>query len=470
MLTITRHEIIKGLRDAKFLFMVLIVLAAFLANGLVYAERYQLAQEDWRENIATTSNQLEARTGSLREISSYAQRMSKPPSALAFIADGGEERLPNTILVNAFVYMDPSVDSRGNEMFVPLPNIDWVFIVGSLISLMALLLSFGSICGEKRDGTLRQVLSNQVSRFSIFFGKYLGLLLVLVVTLLVGAAVSILVLAFSGALPISELILTSIGWSLLISILAVSFVLLLGIAVSSMVHRPAVSLVVLMIFWLVGIVAIPGLARLYGSDLVDVPTPYEVRRDLDQSYEDIWYNAPEGSGDWHSNLEYAFSKAARNRAETVQRIISDYMRIRNEANDARIHQAETVRMLACISPAGMLDDSLQKLCGTGVSGYKSFYDTARRYQQQLHRFTVERDNLDGSSPHTVYAWWFGTTRLTYSDLPVEFGSFPRSHVLWEAGGLNAEREFPLFSIILFIVGNLQLAIIGFIAFACYDPR
>ena len=470
MLTIIRHEIVKGLRDAKFLYTVLIVLMAFLANGLIYAERYQLSMEDWRDNIATASEQLATRADSLRVISSYAQSMSKPPSALAFIADGGEERLPNTITVNAFVCMYPSVDSRGNEMFVPLPNIDWVFIVGWLMSLMALLLSFGSICGEKRDGTLRQILSNPVSRISIYLGKYLGLLLVLVVTLLLGAGVSVLIIVFSGALPISELLLTSIGWSLLLSILVISFVLLLGIAVSAMVHRPAVSLVVLMICWLLGIVAIPGLAQLYGGDLVDVPSPYEVRRDLVQSYDDIWYNAPEGAGEWHTDAEYAFTKAARVRAETVQKIISESMRIRSEANDSRICQAEMVRTLACISPAGMLDEALQKLCGTGISGYKVFVETARRYQQQLHSFTVERDSHDNSSPHTIYAWWYSTHQYTYSDQPVEMSSFPRSHVLWEAGGLSAEVDFPWLSIILLLAGNLQLAIIGFIALACYDPR
>jgi len=470
MITIMKHQLANGLRDSKFLVMAALVLLAFITNSFIYAERYQLALDDWQESIATTTEQLHARTNNLQDISEYAQRLVKPPTVLAFIADGGEDRLPNGILINAFVYRNPSVKSRGNDMFALLPNLDWVFIVGTLMTLMALLLSYGTISGEKRDGTLRQLLSNPVSRASLFTGKYLGLLMVIVVILAVGVAVNITLLLFLGALPLSEQILLAIGWSILTSILCISVILLLGMAVSSITHRPAVSLVVLMIFWLVAIIAVPGLAKLFGENFASVPTPYEVRRDLTKSFEDIWYNAPEGAGSWHSNPEYAFSKPAHLRAETVSRIISEDQKIRDRANDARIRQAETVRTLACVSPAGMLDDALQRLCRTGIHGYKAFHDTAKRYQRQLHGFVVARDRLDSNSPHTVYSWGFGVTPNTFSSLPVEFGTFPRSHFLWESGGLYSEQEVPFVHLIVFLAINLQLAIIAFIALACYDPR
>jgi ABC-type transport system involved in multi-copper enzyme maturation permease subunit len=470
MLTIMKHQLVSGLRDTRLLFMATLVLLAFIANSFIYAERYHLALDDWQESIATTTDQLKARTENLQSLSEYAQRMVKPPTVLAFIADGGEDRLPNRIVLNAFVYRYPSVGSRGNDMFALLPSLDWVFIIGTLMSLMALLLSYATISGEKRDGTLRQLLSNPVSRASLFAGKYMGLLLVIIVILAIGAAINITLLLFLGALPLTEQIMLAIGWSVLASILCLSVILLLGMAVSSITHRPAVSLVILMIFWLVAIIAVPGLAKLIGENLVSVPTPYELQRDLQKSFDDIWYNAPKGAGSWFSNPEYAFSKPARLRAETVSRIISEDQKIRDRANDARIRQAETIRTLACVSPAGLLDDALQRLCRTGIPGYKALYETAKRYQQQLHGFVVERDRLDPSSPHTIYSWGFGVTPNTFSSKPVEFGIFPRSHFLWESGGLYKEQELPLIHIFVLLAINLQLAIIAFIALLCYDPR
>ena len=116
MLNIIKHQLIDGIRDSKYLFMAAIVLLAFIANAFIFGERYKLAMDDWRQNVAETTNQLHMRTENLQQISVYPQRLVKPPSALAFVADGGEDRLPNRIVVNGFVYRNPSPVSRGNDI------------------------------------------------------------------------------------------------------------------------------------------------------------------------------------------------------------------------------------------------------------------------------------------------------------------------------------------------------------------
>lgn len=470
MITIIKHQITEGLLDAKFMFMAVLVLFAFVANGLIYSAHYENAMEDWRESIANTTRQLESRTENLQSISAYAQRMVKPPSALAFIADGGDDRIPNRILVNAFVLAAPQVQTRRNDMFALLPNIDWVFIIGSLMTLLTILMSFSSVSGEKHNGTLSLLLSYPVSRITLFIGKYIGQLIVLILILVVGILLNLTVLMFSNALPLTEQILVTIGWIFILSVLCLSFVLLTGIAVSSMVHQPAIALVVLMVFWLIGVIAVPGIARLTGENSVDVTTPFELERESDASFDNIWYNAPEGAGRWMSNLEYAKSDTARIRYETVRKVVEEDQKINDRVNDERVKQAELIRLLAFAAPNGLLDDALQQFCGTGIHGYRSFWDTTRRYQQLLHNFTVERDRLDPDSPHTVYAWWYSATQYTYSMKPVEFSTFPRWHVLWEKGGLYNDQEFPFIHFILFIAGNLQMAILAFIALTRYDPR
>ncbi len=470
MLEIVRHQIIEGLRDARFIFIALLVLVAFAANGFIYAERSRSAMEDWSEAVADTTRMLATRAGNLQEISSYPQRMVKHPSALAFIADGGEERIPNTLLVNAFRHRTESLANRGNEMFPIIPVVDWVFIIGTVMTLLALLLSFGSICGEKRDGTLRQMLSYPVSRMKIFVGKYLGLLFVLTITLLVGIAVSISIMFLSGTLPLTERVITAVGWAVIISILCLSFFLLSGIAVSSLVQRPAVALVILMIFWLVCIIAIPGLARLLGENAVSVPTSFDVDRESSAKGDEIWVSAPDRTFNWSSAPEYRFTEDAQNRATYVKLYADEMQRISDRATSAWIRQAEFIQTVSCASPAGLLGDALQRLSGTGISGYKAFRRNARRYNQQLYAFAVQRDSLDPDTPHNVYSWGVSIDEGTFSTRPVELSSFPRYHTLWLEGGLPEEQDWPLIHILLFLAGNLQMAILAFIALARYDPR
>lgn len=447
-----------------------LVVLAFLANAFIYSGHYKHAIEDWQQNIADTTQQLEMRTDNLLQISSYIQRMVKPPSVLAFIADGGEDQMPNKILVNAFIYQYPSVATRGNDMFSLLPNVDWVFIVGALMSLTAILLGFSSIAGEKRDGTLAMILSNPVSRLSLFLGKYIGLLIVMIITLLVGAGISLVILTIEGVLPLTTQVILSIAAALLISILCISFVLLSSMAVSSMAGRPAVALVILMVFWLLGTIAIPGMARLFGEKAVTVTSPFELEQESNASFESIWYNAPKGAGTWKSAPSYAFTEAAHRRAETVEKIVAENQKIYHRVYNERIRQAENIRTLSCASPSGLLDDALQVICDTGISGYKQFLETAHTYQQHLHTFTIERDRLDNESPHTVYAWGFGATPNTYSSKPVEFNTFPRYHTLWEKGGLYHEQKLPWMHMLIFCLGNLFMAAVAFIALIRYDPR
>ena len=470
LINIVRHQITEGLRDAKFLFLAAVVLATFIANGIVYADRYNQAHTDYMDSIAGTTRMLETRAGNLQEITSYPQSMMKPPSALAFLADEGEELLPNELKVNAFRQLFENTVNRGNELFPLLPAVDWVFIIGTVMTLMALMLSFTSVCGEKRDGTLRQLLSYPVPRIKLLAGKYLGSLMVIAGVLILGGLISITILYFSGALPLSEMALTAIGWAFVAGLLCLSLILLTGLAISSLVHRPAIALVILMIFWLVSIVAVPGLARLVGENLVQVPSTLDVEQEQSAKWEEIQSSAPFRTFNWSGTPEYRFSNDAQNRAKYVALLSSTMQRISDEATQKRIRQAELIKTISCASPSGLLADAFQRISGTGISGYKTFRETARRYTQQVYNFAVERDKLDPTTPHNVYSWATSVDEGTYSTLPVELSTFPRSQTLWLEGGLSPEVEWPLLHLILLFAVNLQMAIVAIIAISCYDPR
>ena len=62
---------------------------------------------------------------------------------------------------------------------------DFAYVVGVVISLLALLFQFDAICGEKESGMLRLVLSNAVPRHSVLLGKWLGGYVVLIAPFLI---------------------------------------------------------------------------------------------------------------------------------------------------------------------------------------------------------------------------------------------------------------------------------------------
>lgn len=470
MFNIAKHQIIEGLTDAKFLFLALLVLVAFIINAFVYSEQYALELEDWRDGIQTTDKILEDRSGNLQQLVNQPQIMMKPPAALAFISDSGEQSLPNSLRVNAFTYRNPRLRTRGNEMLPVLRAVDWSFIVGVLMSLMAILLSYDSICGEKQSGTLRMLLSNPLSRVKLFLGKYLGLAFVLLLTLIVGAGVNLTIHIFLGRLPIGTDMVPNIGWALLISFFCLSFVLLFGMAISSMTRRPAISLVVLLILWALVVVAVPGLARLAAEQSFKVRSNFEVNREIEMNEEEITRNHPDDAGNWSGN---PMDDNIPRRAAWYKDLLANEERLLHETISQRLNQAQAVQMFSSVSPSGLLGGALEELSGTGITGFKDFFSAARRYQQEMHNYTVEKDEEDRSpnNPHLVYSFGTGSDTGVFSTRPVEdLSSMPRWWSQWPKEGLPARQSWPAWQSLMFLCGNLLMAMFAFIALACYDPR
>jgi hypothetical protein len=467
MLLIARLHILKELKDARYLFLTALVLLAFVVNAFVYSERHRVATADYNDNVAQISNNLSERSDSLSDVSNFGQRIMSPHSPLAFIADGDEGKLPNSWLVNAFSITDPASKARTNSRLPILPALDWSFIIGTLMSLLTIMISFDSLCGEKRDGTLRLLLSYPISRIQIFIGKFLGTLFVLMLSLLVSIALNLVILSLNGALPFSELLLLKIGWTLLLSLLSLSFILLLGMAVSALVETPSMSLVILIIIWMIFTVAIPGTARLVGEQMVDLITAHQMETDYDEQRQALRDSLPDDAISWNGD---PFKPSISDRAKYFQgeRAIQD--RIFQEDLRLKISQVRLINDISFISPTSLLGYSLQDLTETGIRGFENTYDLMRVYRKQLHDYTIAKDGEDPDSPHHVYSYGYHTDSGVISLKPVELSSVPRANRLWTTSGFSTVANWPYYSLAIMMLANLALVILCMFAFVRFDPR
>ena len=469
MITIMKHQIREGLKDARFVFLAALILLAFLINGLIFSIQYDAEIQTWRAAVAENGRLWEPTAGNLQSLANYEQSMVRPPSPLSFVVGGQEDKIPNSMTVNAFQYLDPQTVSRDNKIMPVVYPLDWAFIIGSLMTLLAVFLSYDSICGEKRDGTLSLVLSNPVSRLKVFFGKFLGLLFVLVSTLLAGIVLNLAVLVLSGGWSAGAALIETLVLVTIYAVLLLSLTLLLGITVSSIAKLPAVSLVVLLVLWVGMVVVVPGLAWITSEQTIKVPSSFELEREMAAAANAIWESKGELAQSLPADL---FAENYRLWSEGWVEVLALRQVIRDDAEATQIRQAETMHGISSISPTGLFENSLRKLCGTGVVGFRSFYRTARRYQQQLHEFVVQRDKLDTNprNPHLVHSQGNRCVEGTYSMEPVEFSTVPRWHNMFHPGELPSDLSFPFVEIIVLLFENLFMAGLGFAVFARYDPR
>ena len=218
----------------------------------------------------------------------------------------------------------------------------------------------------------------------------------LIITLITGCLASLAILVFSGAIEINPGVINGVLWGVLLSILCFSLFLLLALAVSSMVKRPSVSLIILLVCWVVFTFAVPGIGRLLGEMTVDVPSQFQIEKDIDEARNNAWENGPPEAGSYNGDPFAEFMPA---RAGVYQTINRDVQRIVSSGNERSSEQVKAVQVFSSVSPSALTSDALQKIAGTGVYGFDKLLEYARRYRQRLHDFVVETDSNDPDTPH-----------------------------------------------------------------------
>jgi hypothetical protein len=274
-------------------------------------------------------------------------------------------------------------------------------------------------------------------------------------------------LHFDGVLPLTPEVISAVAIVLLVALFYLSFIVLAGMAVSSVVTSRVVALVTLMAGWVIMVVAVPGLAKPISEALVPLKSGYEVKRDVQAAV-----SSARQAGSDEAKMQYndPFHENVPIRAQWCRSIIAIQQNIEDEAHMAGIDQSRTVEILSALSPYSLLQSSLQNVTGTGVAGYELLFDSVRRYRRQLHAFVESADSRDPDSPHQLYTWGFRSDSGVFSTKPVDISAVPRFESQWMAGGLSVEPILPIWQTLLLLAANLQMAVLAFIALACYDPR
>lgn len=467
MWIITRHQILEGLNDARFIFASLIVLVAFMLNGFVYSDKVHDERENWQRIVNTNEAAIREEAEDLQDVADLTQPMTKPYSVLAFIADDGPIPLVNTLTVDAFTLGHLERNNPINEQMPFLPAFDWVFIITTFMTILCILLAYGAICEEKVTGTLRQILSHPVSRMQLFFGKFLGLLVTITLVQTIGMLISLLILALNNALVFSTPVLLGILWAYVLSVLLLSLFILISMFVSSMTSQPRVSLIILLVIWVILIVIIPGAANLLGETFVEIPSQAAVQRELNESLREVRANHPDDAGSWNGDMTADFMPRRMRMYEDMRAARQSAVR---QLLNLKIQQVKAINTLSWMSPTGLFRTFLQEVSNTGVNGFETLLNNAVQYTNTFEDYVRQTDATDDDSPHMVYHTGTRVEPGTFSTKPVDPSTIPRWTNLWQRGGLPREERWPAMQLLLLLIGSLQMGLLAFWGFYRYDPR
>jgi len=483
---IALRQVTDDLTSLRFLIITLLVIGltplAVYVGGRDYSNRLQ----DYNRLVAERQELMAGPLG--KRVSGYdypwtpqnelaVLRALRPPEPLSVLVRGLDGGLPEYWDFSPTgIQVGPSA-SQPQRLADALGQLDLEFLIRVVLGLLAILLAFDAVAGEKEFGTLRVALSQPISRPAFLTGKLVGG----AVTLLVPLTLAFLLALLSAQLfGISLLIADALAKVALLAATSGTYLLCfyaLGLLISSLATRSKTSLVVLLVAWVVMVLAAPPLATLMAQAVSPVQPAHavqtkkqaldeDIRRDAERAMGDV-FREETGQDRMVSTGLYLQHKEAIDRR--IAPIVVTYVNKRrqflgnlerdSERQSAR--QNEVANAIMALSPAATFARASADLAGTGDAHHAAWLEAARRHQSQLDATLFD-------DPPTVEMRMRNMSMTLERRVPPSAADLPAFVPPRRDARAAVARALPALGLLLLYSGLLIAG--GFVAFSRCDVR
>jgi ABC-type transport system involved in multi-copper enzyme maturation permease subunit len=346
------------------------------------------------------------------------------------------------------------------------------FIISLILSFIALVFTYSSICGEKEAGTLRLMLAGSVPRYKVVAAKYLGVMFTIGIPLCVGLLVNLVIVISSNAISTSPFDWLKILTIILLSFLYLSIFVLLGLFISSRTAHSANCMTVLLLVWVGLVILIPSFGKIISDASGKTPTQAELDRRLaevkKQSLDDAC------SGKFGKNAGVFSSKhPERCNPPATARWKNAETNAENQVFEGHLNKmmapAIIGRRFTRISPTVLFQCGCEIIVGTGLVRFNGLYQQVKEYKGNLREYIRSKDSEDNDSLHLICASTQAVRDWkTMSHKPVDFSTVPKFQERDLA--LGESLQLAIWDIGLLVLFNLVFFAAAFVSFLRYDVR
>ena len=461
---IIKRELFDHINSLRFVLTTIILLGLMSTNAIVHLQTHPNRVRNYSEKVTKSLDDLKSRTDLYTLLRKGPSKLNKSPSSLAFIANADDAYLPNdthnegswsksgfgsSIKSNWWLSYG-SVNTDATDIRPQGTQIDWVFIITYLLSLLPLLFTFDSFSGEREQGTLRLCLANQISRSTLLIGKYIGALIAVLIPFTFSVLLNLAVVSTDSLTQLNPSDWGRLGIILLIAATYAGIFIGLGLIVSAGTSESRISLIIALLIWVTIVVFVPStFATLSTKWMPPIQTNDEFQSEknvaLKQNDSDYYLQMrkikenkyPDQISKLQKQME-TDPEAAKAAMQKIQEILqkdgqeelklkSDFVKkdveIRESSNrtylDAQISQIERARSITRFSPAAIVQYALESMSGTGFNRHLQFLEHVHRYTKQFRQFIIDTDREDTQSLHLI-----GISE-GMSKKPITFESIPK---------------------------------------------
>jgi ABC-type transport system involved in multi-copper enzyme maturation permease subunit len=473
--TLFIREIQGAIIDVRFWVVLALCMSIIPLSFYVSVKNYPQELSDYQQEIQSYRD----RTGSVTP--TIAAEGVRPPSPLSIFAQGLGKKMPHKVIT--------SRDGNYKIEYAPdnkqdlLGGIDFAFIVAFVLSILAIVFTFSAISGDKESGVLRGILSNAVLRRQALMAKLLGNYLVFLIPFLLSMLAALLVVYYSGIIPIfSKELFPAVLVMITVSLVFLFALFNLGLWISSLARSSILSINVLLLLWIVLGLVIPKISPFIGAAVYPVESPnvYEAKKallrqnitkELEKEERDLFLKirgqlrpGERGvDGRWTDVLSAydeqitpVFEKYEQLLASETGKLVNDYTLRCNRQNNL-------ARSIARFSPIYAVNSLLAEFAGTGYSEVDNFLHQSSVYQNYIRQSVYDKVKLK------FYRDEGGHMTLPVgnrSELPKEIPTLEN----YKSVSLGQVFQQNWVDVLLLCLYSLFFFVCAFISFLRYDVR
>ncbi len=395
LMTLIQKEMMHHILSVRFVALLLMCLLLIPLTFSISYRRYSQNLTDYQESVNRSRAETKENPPNAQNPNIEVSKLFLKPTPLSVFANGLEEVLPTYLGMTRNGIRTGSTALAQAPLAYVLGNLDFLFIVGTVFSLLALLFTFDAVAGEREAGTLRINLSNSLPRDVFLWSKLIGGYVVFVVPFLVSFLLGLLILVGQG-FPLGEFGVAAPVFGLtLVSLLYIAVFFTMGVLISTYLDNAKTALIVAFTFWVLAVLIAPRGAFVIAKLVAPTRTQQAVymektaiRNNLaKEKQERLTKKILETFG-----TKLAITPETQKTLDEIRKPINEEFRLKfqNQANKIdKEYQREKDRqehigeMLSRLVPTSSLIYSAINLTQTGKLKRDLYFQTGERYYKQL---------------------------------------------------------------------------------------
>ena len=394
LITLIQKEMMHHILSIRFVALLVMCLLLVPLTLHINYRNYLQNQINYQESLKLSTAESEEKPPDAPDPDTEVSKLFLEPTPLSVFAKGLEESLPSYLGMTRNGVKQGSMSLGEAPLSSALGNLDFLFVVSTVFSLLALLFTFDAVAGEREAGTLRITLSNALPRDLFLWSKLIGGYIVFVAPFLVSFLLGLLLLVSQGfPLGESDIFLRVLSLTL-VSLLYIGVFFAIGTVISTYLDNAKTALIVAFTVWVLAVLIAPRAGFLTAKLIAPtraIQSVYmektAIRNNLDTEKEQALGEKIVETLGASINFNEAAEKIAELRApidaEYRQKFQEQVDKVEREYQREKKRQESVGENLSRITPTSSLIYLAMNLAQTGKIKRNTYFQMGTRYYTLL---------------------------------------------------------------------------------------